>query len=781
MSIPTFSLAYTSIRARTIPEVVRLWNSRAARPIFEWVIAVDDGDAACLEAAKACASFSSVPVRIVINTGAKNCVAGWNAAAAHTTGRVIIAVSDDFVPPEDWDHALLSLAPDNWPDGEHAVHVEDGYVRTLMVLPIITRKRYERFGYLFYPKYESMFCLEPDTQIWMGDLSFKAVGDISVGEEIIGTKRVFGKTGSGKQRRNFLTVGRTLRVHSREADRVRLKFASGRTVICTTDHMWAYRGDGRLAGSTAKVPKLALKNGPIKIENGFVYGEPRVGRALLHVIDPTPILNLTPECAREIGWLAGIMDGEGCFPVVSQSQVVNPGICAEIRRLLLKYGFEFSESILKDERYSAKSGREHRQINFTLTGGRDAYVRFLNQVRPLKRASAAALNRVLKARFTEPDEIVSMEPVGPGRVVCLTTTTGNFIAGGYLSHNCDTELTEVALRDGVVIDAHHLLFEHMHPDCGKRQRDKSDIVHASQERWNTGEMLFNFRRRAGFPVDDGPKATTAQVNVNTRFAVYMQVTQDDFCLREICDRMVSEGCTDFFFAMPDTYWSGEPVPDEKKATLLPVFEYLQGKSVNVNKRVFELAKYRMSPADSRLTLETRLRNDSLTWIRKAGFDRILIVDGDELWLPGTLELIKPYVEQGHLAIATRMIPVIGVPGYPIEGATDAAVVYIGPKCSFRVCRTPTVQQTMLDQARIIHFTSTRRTKEDNIAKHRRSGHYDDPDYDFEGWMATKLPNAKPGMQDAHMFKPYSIWKTVRHWRPEELAIIPSTLHAYLGT
>lgn len=503
MSIPTFSLAYTSIRARTIPEVVRLWSSRAAQPIFEWVIAVDDGDAACLEAAKACASFSPVPVRIVINTGAKNCVAGWNAAAAHTTGRVIIAVSDDFVPPEGWDHALLSLAPDSWPDGEHAVHVEDGYVHTLMVLPIITRKRYERFGYLFYPKYESMFC--------------------------------------------------------------------------------------------------------------------------------------------------------------------------------------------------------------------------------------------------------------------------------------DTELTEVALRDGVVIDAHHLLFEHMHPDCGKRQRDKNDIVHASQERWNTGEMLFNFRRRAGFPVDDGPKATTAQVNVNTRFAVYMQVTQDDFCLREVCDRMVSEGCTDFFFAMPDTYWSGEPVPDEKKATLLPVFEHLQGKNVNVNKRVFELAKYRMSPADSRLTLETRLRNDSLTWIRKAGFDRILIVDGDELWLPGTLELIKPYVEQGHLAIATRMIPVIGVPGYPIEGATDAAVVYIGPKCSFRVCRTPTVQQTMLDQARIIHFTSTRRTKEDNIAKHRRSGHYDDPDYDFEGWMATKLPNAKPGMQDAHMFKPYSIWKTVRHWRPEELAIIPSTLHAYLGT
>ncbi len=507
MSIPTFSLVYTSVRPRIIPQAVHIWNSRAAGKDFEWVISVDEGDDASFAAAESCRARSPVSLKIVVNTGPKNCVSGWNAAAAASEGKVLIAVSDDFVPPPDWDSALLAGdMPQGWVDGEFAVHVEDGYVHNLMVIPVITRKRYNRYGYLYYPKYQSMFC--------------------------------------------------------------------------------------------------------------------------------------------------------------------------------------------------------------------------------------------------------------------------------------DTELTEVAYRDGVVIDAKHLLFEHMHPDCGKRARDESDLQHASVERWNTGEMLFKFRKARGFPLDDGPLAGTTPEPVaeatSIRFAVYMQVTQDDFCLQEVCDRLFDEGCRDFFFAVPDTYWSGETVPAEKAATLQPIFEKVLARGASVHVKAFVVAKYRMSHNDSRLVVETRLRNDSIAWVRKAGFEHILIVDGDELWLPGTLDMIKPFVRQGSLAVSVRMIPVMGTPGYPVDGASDVAVVYIGPKCNFRSCRTPTVQQVIIETPQIIHFTSTRRTLDENIAKHRRSGHYDDPEYDFEGWMASKLPNARPGLKDAHMFKPYSIWREIRAWRPEELAIIPSTLHPFLG-
>lgn len=44
---------------------------------------------------------------------------------------------------------------------------------------------------------------------------------------------------------------------------------------------------------------------------------------------------------------------------------------------------------------------------------------------------------ILGARFKTPDRIVAIEPVGAQEVGCITTTTGNFVAYGYLSHNCE--------------------------------------------------------------------------------------------------------------------------------------------------------------------------------------------------------------------------------------------------------------------------------------------------------------------------------------------------------
>lgn len=789
---PLFSLVYTSVRPNCILPVYNMWMQRAKNPTaIEWVINTHKGyNPQATAVAEALAAERPDHVKSVVNTGLPNCVTGWNNAAAHSRGMVIIAVADDFIPPVGWDESLLALKPDNWWLDDHVVHVEDGYVHDIMVLSMLTRKRYERFGYVFYPKYVSMFCLDPETPVWMGDLTFRPAGSVQVGDSVIGTERRFGKTGDGKQKRSFLAATRVTKTHARTADRVRLTLRSGRTLVCTPDHLWAYKADGRLAGSTAKVPALALKNGPIKIENGFVYGEPRRHRKLLHVVDPTPRLDLTVESARELGWLAGMMDGEGCFPVISQSLSVNPAICAEIRRILLKHGFEFSENDYVDKRYTRKTGREHRQINFTLTGGRDAYVRFINHVQPLKRASDAALKRILSARFTEPDEIESITPLGEGPVVCLSTLTGNFIAGGYLSHNCDTEFTEVARREGVVIEAKHLLFEHMHPDCAKRPRDHNDVLHASKANWNTGEMIFNFRKAAGFPVDDGPRAVAegaapaptgpASAPGDIKFAVYMQVIKDDFCLYEVCRRMMDEGCLDFFWAVPDTYWSGEAVSVDEHATLGPILGRLRSEGARVNMRVFKVANYRIG-SESRITVETRLRNDSLAWVRESGFPHVLIVDGDELWKPGTLDIVRPFVIEGHAAISVGMTPVMGTPGYPVDGAGDVAVVYIGPSCTFRVCRSPSVQQTIIHLPQVIHFTSTRKTAEENIAKHRRSGHYDDPEYAFEDWIANKLPKAQPGLQDAHMYTKRSIWPVLRNWRPEELAIIPASLHPFLGT
>lgn len=358
----------------------------------------------------------------------------------------------------------------------------------------------------------------------------------------------------------------------------------------------------------------------------------------------------------------------------------------------------------------------------------------------------------------------------------------------YESLFSDTEFTEVAYLEGRVINAKHILMEHMHPDCGKRPRDDFDSKHASKSRWNMGEMLFNYRKNVGFPVDDGPKATITstpapaeKLNPYLQYAAYLQATRDDLCLNEVCQRLFDEGVRAFFFCIPDEYWSGKPTPQEEVEQVRDAGERLRKQGANVWTKIFSVVDYRF-PGDSRIVVETRVRNDALLWVRQNGFTKICVVDGDELWPKGMLGLIQEVVSTVNpLAISLPMIPVLGFPGYPVHGAADRVISYVGHGCSFRDCRTPVGQVYYENRATVYHFTSTRKTMEETIEKHRQSGHFDDPEYDFEGWLRNTLPNVKPGMKNAHMYRRYQIWPEVRAWKPEELQEIPATIHPYLAT
>ncbi len=500
----TFSLAYTSCRKDCIANVVNEWISKAANPSdIEIVIAVDGISPGCINAAQL------VPgAKVVIQAESPhNCVRGWNLAADHTSGKVIIAIADDFSPPQNWDQELLNLPVPNWIDGEWVVHTEDGYVHNIAVLSILTRKRFERYGYLFYPLYESMFT--------------------------------------------------------------------------------------------------------------------------------------------------------------------------------------------------------------------------------------------------------------------------------------DTEFTEVAYRDGVVIQAKHLLFEHMHPDCRKRPRDNFDNNHSSKERWNRGEMLFNYRRASNFPVDEGPKAGQVEIvatasDPSERYAAYIQATKDDFCLYEVCKRLFDEGIRDFFFSVPSEYWSGRVTPVDEIAQVTAVQAQVIALGAQAQHKIFEISKYRF-PGDTRLAVETRVRNDSLNWVRRQGFKHVLVVDGDELFPIGGLKMMQDHVREFKPeAISLPMIPVVGLPGYPIDRASDRAVTYMAATSSFFNCRTPATPAYFLNGLYVFHFTGTRRTMEEIIVKHRESGHYDDADYDFEGWIKNTLPNIKPGLKNVHMYKPHQIWPSIRNWTKNEYSSIPDSLRPYLA-
>lgn len=78
----------------------------------------------------------------------------------------------------------------------------------------------------------------------------------------------------------------------------------------------------------------------------------------------------------------------------------------------------------------------------------------------------------------------------------------------YIGMYGDDDFTEHAYRDGVVIDARHLVFRHEHPVMGTA---KNDAIYQRQNRpeaYRIGQEIFARRKQAGFP--PLPWRTTAQ-------------------------------------------------------------------------------------------------------------------------------------------------------------------------------------------------------------------------------------------------------------------------------
>ena len=110
---------------------------------------------------------------------------------------------------------------------------------------------------------QSHHCNTPDAPVWMGDYTFKPMGEVQIGDEVIGFEWVLDKNGRRKKK---LVKTRVLATQRRVAPEVvKITMSSGRVIKCTPDHKWL-RGT---AGGGITSP----------------YFEAKVGKKLVHVID----------------------------------------------------------------------------------------------------------------------------------------------------------------------------------------------------------------------------------------------------------------------------------------------------------------------------------------------------------------------------------------------------------------------------------------------------------------------------------------------------------------
>lgn len=155
---PDFSLCHATARVPTgWRRAHDAWLSSAVIPErIESILCVDHE--ICDIGALNGPLFSAGRFQLAFNPTKSGCVAPWNFAAKMSTGKVLIMVQDDWFPCPNWDMELRNIIPHM--DGEYVVEPSVGGEadkRGLMSCGILTRKRYERFGYFLHPDYLSLY------------------------------------------------------------------------------------------------------------------------------------------------------------------------------------------------------------------------------------------------------------------------------------------------------------------------------------------------------------------------------------------------------------------------------------------------------------------------------------------------------------------------------------------------------------------------------------------------------------------------------------------------
>jgi hypothetical protein len=173
----TFSLIHPSIRPHKWREIYEAWIAAAEHPQeVEYLLVVDEkwgfpkNDYEATMAPWIAERHGKTGIQNMCLWNSEGYVSSVNAAAKHAFGDVLIVIADDIWPAKGWDTVLVkaylhSELPPFVPPKEFAIWVNNGgsaerraaASKTIMEMPVVSRSRVERLGYLYYPGYKSMY------------------------------------------------------------------------------------------------------------------------------------------------------------------------------------------------------------------------------------------------------------------------------------------------------------------------------------------------------------------------------------------------------------------------------------------------------------------------------------------------------------------------------------------------------------------------------------------------------------------------------------------------
>ena len=265
------------------------------------------------------------------------------------------------------------------------------------------------------------FCVSPETRILTANMRWVAAASLQHGDELVGVdERPPG--GRGQARRMRTGVVQAAVSVKRKA--FRITFDDGRELVCTDRHPWLSKKGGDCAEWRS-----------ISGDGNHVVGRLRAGTKVRWITKPWG------EPTVEDGWFGGMLDGEGSLSNGNRS---GTSVCiAQLRGpvwdRLLRYASERSYNFRTEDDATerlTKYGKE--PVPKVVFSRMDEMFRLIGQTRPTRFINRHWWDgRELPGKRSGIgwSKITGIEPLGERELIDLQTSTGTYIAEGFVSHN----------------------------------------------------------------------------------------------------------------------------------------------------------------------------------------------------------------------------------------------------------------------------------------------------------------------------------------------------------
>lgn len=166
MTLPLLIKFPSRSRPRLFRETFAKWNAVPADVTF--MVSLDHGDETLPEYLE----FLHDKSNVLVFVGRSSCkVEAINRDMEQAPDWSAVAIAADDMIPQRTDYAveIMRLMAAKFPDTDGVLHLNDGRVgERCNTMPVIGRKFYDRFGYVFHPAFKAVYCDEELTEVAQG-------------------------------------------------------------------------------------------------------------------------------------------------------------------------------------------------------------------------------------------------------------------------------------------------------------------------------------------------------------------------------------------------------------------------------------------------------------------------------------------------------------------------------------------------------------------------------------------------------------------------------------